>query len=84
MPILVTTLSQSDACGGAAPSYAVKSLGAIEDIPDGVVYQLGDLLTDPIYRKAGTCALYQPGEDLYAVGPVVPPESFVSAIEVTE
>lgn len=81
MPIMVATLSQTAACGGAAPTYAVHMIGTIEDIPRGSVFRLGELITDPIYRKAGTCALYEPGVDLYAVGPEVPPETFVAAFD---
>jgi hypothetical protein len=81
MPMPVVTLSQPTTCGGAAPTYAVASIGVVDDTIEGTIYQLGDLVTDPVYRMAGTCALYQPGVDLYAVGAEVPPGSFVLAVE---
>jgi len=81
MPMPVVTLSQPGTCGGAAPTYAVASIGLVDDTLDGTIFQLGDLVTDPVYRKAGTCALYQPGIDLYAVGAEVPSDSFVLAVE---
>ena len=78
-PMPVATLSQPATCGGAAPTYAVASIGVVDETLEGSIFQLGDLITDPVYRMAGTCALYQPGVDLYAVGAEVPSESFVLA-----
>lgn len=81
MPMPVATLSQPGICGGAAATYAVGSIGVVDEDLEGIVFRLGDLVTDPVYRMADTCALYQPGIDLYAVGPEVPLGSFVLAVE---
>lgn len=80
-PIMVATLDQTSACGGAAPTFAVLPFSYLEDVPAGSVFPLGSLITDPIYRMAGTCQVYSPGIDLYAVGEAIEPASFVSAID---
>jgi len=80
-PIMVATLDQTAACGGAAPTYAVLPFGYLEDVPAGSVFPLGAVITDPIYRMAGSCQLYQPGVDLYAVGQAIASASFVPAVD---
>jgi hypothetical protein len=78
-PIRVATLEQTADCGGAAPTYAVLPFSYLDDVPAGSVFPLGALITDPIYRMAGSCQRYSPGVDLYAVGDAIASESFVSA-----